>query len=327
MTERTAITQVSQVGVESTPGQGVAANRRFQALSITPAIKASIQSFRPVGSKYAILAALGKEWVEAGISSEVACYNHLAYLFSGLLAYASPEQQGTSDAYLWTFTPQPATEDVIKTFSVEQGSPVRAGRFTYGLITELTIPFSRDKIEVSGRMIGQAYQDGITMTANPLPIAAQPILPTDLDIYLDSSSGTIGTTKLLRALSGEFGVSDRFGPVWTINSQVDGFVAHVEQLPKAQLKLLVEADSSGMGLLPPMRAGDRQYIRLKAVGPLIGATYRYKFQLDLCGVISDVGEFSDEDGVYAIEWTFDVAYDAGWGKAMEVQLVNTLSEL
>lgn len=327
MAERATINQITQVGAEATPGVAVAADRLFQALTIEPAIKADIQTFRPLGAKYATIAALGKEWVEAKISGDVACYNHLAYLLSGVLAYAAPVQQGTTNAYLWTFTPSQSAEDTVKTFTVEQGSAVRAGRFAYGLITEFSLAFSREKVAVGGTMLGQAYQDGIAMTANPTPVAVQPVLPTDLDVYLDSTSAGIGTTKLARALSGEFSISDRFGPLWTINSAVDGFVAHVEQAPRAQLKLLVEADAAGMGLLPAMRSGARRYVRLKAVGPLIADTYYYTLQMDICGVVSDVGEFSDEDGVYAIEWTLDVAYDPDWGKALEVQLTNTLSGL
>ena len=329
MSERATVNQVVQIGVETTPGTAVAASKLLQALNIEPAIKIKTQTFRPLGGKFTTIAAPGEDYVEAKISGDVACYNHLAYLLSSVLAYAAPVQQGTTTAYLWTFTPAQSVEDTIKTFTVEQGSSVRAGKFTYGLVTEFGLKFDREKIEVSGSMLGQAYQDGITMTASPTAIAVQPILPTALDVYLDSTSGGIGTTKLTRALSGEFSISDRFGPLWTLNSTVDGFAAHVEQAPKAQLKLLVEADAVGMEPLMAMRAGDRRYIRLKAIGPLIADPYYYTFQLDLCGVVSDVGEFSDEDGVYAIEWTFDVAYDSAWGsgKAMEVQLTNTLSTL
>ncbi len=329
MAERTSITQITQVGVEATPGTGVAASKLLQAVSIEPAIKANIKTFKPLGQKYATIAALGKEWVEAKISGDVACYNHLAYLLSSVLAYAAPVQQGGTAAYLWTFTPAQSAEDTIKTFTVEQGSAVRAGKFVYGLVKDLSLKFSRESISVDGSMLGQAYQDGITMTASPTAVPVQPILPTALDVYLDSTSANIGTTKLTRALSGQFTISDRFGPLWAINSTVSGFAAHVETEPKAQLKLLVEADASGMGPLTAMRGGDKRYIRLKAVGPLIADSYYCTFQLDLCGMVSGVGEFSDEDGVYGIEWTFDAAYDPSWssGQAMQVQLTNVLSTL
>jgi hypothetical protein len=329
MPERTSITQVTQVGVEVTPGTGVAANKLLQALSIEPGIKADVKTFRLLGQKFATIAALGKEWVEAKISGDVACYNHLAYLLSGVMAYAAPAQQGVTAAYRWTLEPSQSAADTVKTYTVENGSGVRAGKFTYGTITEFGLSFDREKVEVAGSMIGQAYQDNIALTDAPTAIAVQPILPADLDVYLDLTSAAIGTTKLTRAFSGEFSIGNRFGPLWAINSTVDGFAATVELEPKAQLKLLVEADAQGMGPLAAMRAGDKRYIRLKAVGPLIADTYYYTLQLDLCGAVSGVGKFSDKDGVYAIEWTFDVAYDPAWaaGTAMEVQLTNVLSSL
>ena len=328
MAERSTITQVTQIGVEATAGTGVDADLLLQAVSIEPAIKANVSTFRPIGGKYTTIAALGKEWVEAKISAPVACYNHLAYLFSGILAYAAPAQQGATTAYKWTMTPSQTAEDTIKTFSVEQGSSVRAGKFYYGLINSLGISFDREKCEVSGTMLGQAYQDGITMTGTPSAIAVKPVLPTDLCIYLDTTGAGLGGTKLTRVLSGSLDISDRYSPLWAIDCAVDGFAAHVETPPTAQLKLLVEADAAGMGVLTPLRSGDKRFARLKwTSGDLAGTGYYYTLQIDLAGVVTDVGEFSDEDGVYAIEWTFDVAYDSTWTKALEVQLTNVLTDL
>lgn len=327
MGERATVFQTTQLGIESTPGQATTANKLLLALSIEPAIKAEISTFAPPGGKFATISALGKEWVEAKISSDIACYNHLAYLLSSALAYAAPVKQGSTNAYKWTFTPGQSSEDSVKTFTVEQGSGVRAGKFTYGLVKDLTLSFNREKIDVSGTMLGQAYQDGITMTTSSTAVIPVPILPTQLDVFLDDTSAALGTTKLLRALSGEFSLSDRFGPLWAINSEVDGFTAHVETRPTARLKLFVEADQQGMGLLTAMRAGGKRYVRIRAVGPTIADTYTYEFQLDFCGAVSEVGEFSDEDGVYAIEWTLDAAYDSVWGKALTVEIINTVSAL
>ena len=55
----------------------------------------------------------------------------------------------------------------------------------------------------------------------------------------------LGGTKLTRVLSGSLDISDRYSPLWAIDCAVDGFAAHVETPPTAQLKLLVEADAAG----------------------------------------------------------------------------------
>ena len=71
-----------------------------------------------------------------------------------------------------------------------------------------------------------------------------------------------------------------------------------------------------------------KFIQVKATSSaLAGTGYAYSMTLGVCGVVADVSEFSDEDGVYGIEWTFDIAYDATWGKAMTVELINKVSAL
>ena len=437
MVERATVNQVTQIGVEATPGTAVAALKKLQALSIEPGIKANINSYRPMGAKYQTIAALGKEWTEASIEGPLA-YNDLTYLLASVLSYAAPVQQGGTAAYLWTFTPAQSAEDTVKTFTVESGSPVRAGRFTYGLVNELGITITRDEATVSGSMFGRRYEDDVHLSTNatytltaaatppssgnftltcgaqttaniahnatpaavetalealstigtgnvevvatvatgagnlsvaanvytvefvnalaqaprtltgtftsldpsgsialaagtvgvvPTAIALMPVLPTQVDVYCDTTGAGLGGTQLLRALRTELSIGGRFGQVWPLNSSLSGFDTHVELAPGATLKLLVAADSAGMGLLTPMRSGDKRFIRTKAVGPLADTGHYYTLQMDVCGQVAEVGEFSDEDGIYALEYTFNVAYDATWTKAIEVQLKNLVSAL
>ena len=438
MPERATLNQITQVGAEVTPGTAVAATKLWQALSVTPGIKTDIAKFKPAGAKFTTIAALGKEWVEAKLEG-VGCYNHMAYLMAMIMGYAAPVQQGGTTAYKWTATPGQNTEDVIKTLTVEQGSQLRAGKFVYGLLTQLGLSIDRSGIKVSGSLLGQAYQDDIHLSTNatytltagvapptagtftltysgqttgaiafdaapaaveaalealstvgagnvevvatvatgagtlavggnvytieftqalaqaprtltgtftgltaagtialaagvtgvvPTAIPIQPMLPTDVDIYMDTTGAGIGGTKLTRALKTEFDISDRYGEIWTLNSAVDGFAAHVETEPKVQLKLTVEADAAGMAPLTVMRTGDKRFIQIKITSSVLaGVGYAYSFTLGLACVVTDVSEFKDEDGVYGIEWTFDVAYDATWGKALIAELIDVLTAL
>lgn len=328
MVERSTITQVMQVGVETTPGTSVSASKLMQALSITPGIQTDVQLFRPSGGKFPTLGAEGREWVEASFEG-LGDYEHLVYLLSGILGYTAPTKVGENLAYKWTHKPAQTAEDTIKTYTVEHGSSVRAGKFTYGLVNSFTLSFDRNEVTVGGSMIGKGYTDGITMTASPTAVPVQPILPTELSVYLNTSSGTIGTTKLLRVLRGEININDRYGTVWPVNSAISGFDAHVEVPIEATMTLLVEADASGMAMLPYLRSGAKSYIRVEAIGPTIETSYTYKLTWDMAGIVSDVGEFSDEDGVYAIEWTFTATYDSVWssGTAMTVEVINTRSAL
>jgi hypothetical protein len=323
MPERASLTQGVQVGVEVTPGTTVAANKKFISIGIESAIKIDPQRFRPMGQKFASQVVPGKEWVEANIDG-VGSYTEVIWFLSSLLVTPSAPATLDTSAKKWTFTPSATAEDTVKTLTVEQGGVVRAHKFGYGLVTELEFKFNRDTVAISGSMIGQRITDSITLTAGPTTPPEVPIIPTEVDVYVDPTSGALGTTKLTRCLEATVSIGDRFNPVWVLNSANTSFVAHVENEPKAEAKLLLEADSVGMGILTNMRAGSTQFLRVLATSAtLAGATtQKYSLQIDAAIKVKDVSDFSDEDGVYAIEWTFEIVYDTTWTKAIEVQVVN-----
>jgi len=329
MPERASVSQAVQLGVEVTPGTTVPANKLLNSLGIEPGIQVDMQEFRPTGQKFASIITPGKEWVEASLSG-VGSYTELAYLFSGILVASSGVQNGATTAYDWTFKPAARSADTTKTFTIEQGDAVRAHRFSYALPTELTLGFSRDGVELGGTMIAQALADGVAMTAAPTAVEEKPILPTDLDVYLDSTSAGLGTTKLTRVLSADLTIGDRFNPVWVLNSALGSFASHVEAVPDVTLEMLVEADSQGMALLNTLRSGGTHYVRVQATSDdLAGTALPYRFQFDMAAKISDVSDFSDEDGLYAITWTNKAVYDPSWagGTAIQASLRNKLTAL
>jgi hypothetical protein len=323
MPERSSLTQGVQVGVETTPGTSVASNKKFISIGITPAVQMDPVEFRPMGSKYNTIVTPGKEWVQADIEG-VGSYTELLWFLSSLITNPAAPTTVDTSGRAWAFESASSAEDSPKTLSVEQGGVVRAHKFSYGLVTELELTFNRDGVEVGGAMIGQKISDNITMTATPTTPPQVPMLPTDIDVYLDPSSATLGTTKLLRVLEAKITLGDRFNPVWVLNSTIGSYVATVESEPNAQITLLMEADAEGMAQLTQMRAGTTKFLRVKATSPtLAGAsTAFYSFGWDAAIKVADIGDFSDEDGVYAIEWTFDMVHDGTWGKAFHVDLVN-----
>lgn len=327
MAERSSLNQNIQIGVETTPGTAVAATKRLQSIGIEPSITVEKDNFRPIGSKFNALSTLGKEWAEASISGR-AVYTELQYIFSSVIntAVTSSPAAGVTQ---WVFTPSTRADDVPKTFTVEHGSGVRADRFAYGLVTEMGMSFSRSAIEVSGSMMARAIEDGITMTSagvTALPLV--PVLPTQVSVYLDDTAAALGTTKLTRLISGEFSLGSRFGPVWVLDAANPSFVNHIETEPDLSATLTLQADTQGMGLLPVLRSGDTKFLRIEAIGGEIGSTGEYyRLAIDLAGKISDTGGFSDQDGVYAIEFSLLGVHDGVWDKAMQVTLVNDQATL
>lgn len=327
MAERSSLNQNIQIGVEATPGTAVVATKRLQSIGIEPSVSVETSQFRPIGSKFNALSTLGKEWVEAAVTGR-GTYTEIIYPLSSVISTAVTSSP-VAGATKWSFSPNTRDDDNPKTFTVEHGSAVRADRFTYGIVTEFGMSFSRDAIEVTGSMMGRAIQDGVTMTAAGVtspPLV--PILPTQVTCYLDNTAAGLGTTKLTRMISGEFSLGSRFGPVWVLDAANPSFVNHIETEPDLSCTLTLQADTQGMALLQTLREGQTKFLRIEAIGANIGATAEpYRFTLDLAIKISDTGGFSDADGVYAIEFSGLGVHDGTWGKALEINVVNELTAL
>jgi len=326
MAERATVFQTVQIGVESAYGTKVNATKKLPTVMFEIGPEVDIKSYRGAGYKYPAVAAMNKEHTVATISGP-ATYNEIVYLLSSVLDAATvTDNTGTTGEATWVFAPDPDGEDAPKSYTIEQGGAGRAHLFTGGIVTGLGIKFDREGVEIDGEMFGKALQDGITMTTLPTELALVPMTATQVQVYLDSTWATLGTTALTRVLSAEWNISDRYGPVWTLSGTTD-FVATVETVPTLELKLMVEADAAGMGLLTAMRANTLKFLRIEAVGETIAGAVKYKATFDTAVRVTAVEPFSDEDGVYAIEWTFEGFLDPTSSKVTEVKVINTVGSL
>lgn len=327
---RATISQVVQIGAESTAAQGtaVAAGKLLGALELTGGIKAENKVFRPTGRKYSSFVTPGKEWVEMKLSGQ-ATYGEIVYPLASILKSVTPSAD-TTLGKKWVFAPALSAEDTVQTYTIEQGSSVRSHSFTYGLVTEFGLKFTRDGCEMDGTLIGQRITDGITKTSTPTAIEDPyfPIAGTQIDVKLaDSWAGLAGASAFARMLSAEWRVSERFKPLWVLDASKTSWVAHVETPPKVQLKILVEADANGMAPLTLMRAGTPKWAQILCTGALIESGKPWLLQIDGSYNVLEASEWKDEDGVYAIEWTFEAVYDATATKTVEVTVRNKVASL
>jgi hypothetical protein len=234
-------------------------------------------------------------------------------------------------AFKWVFDSNPFGDDNPKTFTIEQGSSARAARTTGALITGIELGMSRSEVTLSGDAIGALFEDGITLTPTPTQLPQIPVRPTELTFYMDDTWAGLGGTKLTRALSGSFKLDSRYGPLWVVDASKPSYVATVETEPGLEASLLQVMDAQGMSNLVHLRAGDTRYFRMEAIGPKIydGAVtdYYHRLTIDLAAQVSDIAEPSDEDGVYAIEWTLGGVVDSTAAKAFHIEVVTTTASL
>lgn len=338
MPERSALTETTQIGVETVLGTAVAATRRLAAADISLAISTEADEFRPSGQKFTTLVTQLKEWTEGDIEGRLT-YDELVYLLSANVGTATVAATTPAGGFLWTFSPNVTDADAVKGLTVEVGatsSAVRAHRAPYVLVTELGWKIERDGApEISGSVMGQRLEDGITPTAGATVVTGGPV-PVQVGtvcVFMDTAAPTNAAmaTKLTRVRSVEWSYGDRFNPVWVLDCQVPGFVAHVEAEPSAEFKVTMEADAQGMGLLTLLRAGDTRYFRVEATGPQIAAgppIVNHLFRFDVGVKLTDVGSFDDDDGLVVIEWTGVPTPTAAWPAGpFRYQLTNTLAAL
>ncbi|MEZ0396836.1 MAG: hypothetical protein ABWK53_10465 [Anaerolineales bacterium] len=323
MGEKATIFQTVQIGIEAVPGTPVDANKKLLATSLVPSVKTEGETFRAMGNKYPSFAVLNKEWSEVSIEGKLT-YNEILYLFSSLLSQPTPVQQGGTSAYKWTFASNTSAEDAGKTLTVEQGDVNTAWRAAGVKVSGLEFTFNRNEVSLSGSAIGQQLETGITLTASPTSMTPKPVLPAHLSFYMaDTQAGLDSAQALTRGFSLSWSLTDKNALAWPVGQPP----VLIESEPKLEANLSLATDTVGLGLIATMRAGTTKWFRVKAEGDTIESTYKYTFQIDFPAQISEVGDFSDEDGIYLVEYTLAMIHDATWGKAFQVDVITDVQTL
>lgn len=339
--ERSTSAQVTQIGLEATPGTAVPATRRLGSLSLSPSINAESEPFRPEGMKFPTLVVQNREWTEVDVEG-TPTYEEIVVLLSGCIDEATVSQvmdgATPTGAYEWVFTPDSEDADNPKTFTLERGqASTQAEKFAHLLFTGFGLEVSRSGVSLSGSGFAKAAQAGIALTPGlSIPDTLTPIQPGQFCVYLGDTPAELEDpeNRLSRVISANPNIEDRFNPAWFVDCTEDSFSAFVENPDGVggEYGLTVEADAAGMAWLPRMRAGTTHFIRLQATGPVIydeGAQLdlRMQFTWDMAVKVATADTWSDEDGIYAIPWTLQPVHDGAWGKAMTITVRNTTASI
>lgn len=329
-TERNTLNQRVQIGDETTPGTAVSADKLLENLTFSLTPKPEIKTYRGTGRRWPSSAAMNREWAEGKFEGDLD-YQDFIYLVAGAWGIVTPSTHaGGTNAQDWIWTPPVTGAITPRTYTIEQGSAERAHKVAYGIITGFSYKGSRkDGFTVEASVLAQAFTDAITMTASPTAVTLAPCPGSNVNLWLDTTSGAFGTTQLTRAFQIDYSYDHGFDAFWPLNRSNASFTGHVDTVPANTVKILVEADAAGMGIYPHLQAGDFMYARFDAQGPLIETTIHYTIMHDMAIKLTDVSEFKDEDGIYAIEYTGVIAEDAAWdsGQSQTLTVTNQVAGL
>jgi hypothetical protein len=255
-------------------------------------------------------------------------YSELVYLFNSLLHVSTASTTDTSGK-AWVYSPSARAESTINTYTIEQGGTVRAEKATFCHFASAEITFNRETgVSVTGSGRGQALQDNITLTSSPTAIEERPILGTDIKVYVNTTSASLGSTQFNRDFNIVWRCNDIRGPVKPLTG-ASSFVETVQTEPTIQLEMMLERDSQGQGFLTTARAGTTQFVRVDCVSTILAgsATVFYTFRIDFAGKIFGGGDKDDHDGIDVANWTLDAVYDANWTKYMNIMLINKVASI
>lgn len=330
MAEQATVNSVTQVGPEVTPGTGVAATHVWSSMFLADEPKLDTKQYVAQGRLYPASSFRGKGWAELKPSGE-ADYNDIVYPLSSLFgpAVITLATGGVTLAHQWKWTPLLTGAALGQTYTIERGTAVQARKYTYVIFDGLDLTYSKDEIQIGGHAYGREIQNGITLTAAVPELAAMPARGTDTNIYLDTTSGGIGTTQLTRVGSASISFANYCASYYGIDKTQTSFSVIVPTMPQVQVKFKVAADATGMGLYTHLTAGDKVYMRLSTIGGIVDGTADYTMTIDLVGYISAPAPFGDDQAIEAIEYTVTVGEDTAWntGTSMIITVINALSAL
>jgi hypothetical protein len=334
MAVRASVNQTIQLGAESVAGTPVPANRLISAFTWSLGEKAATKQYTATGRKYPSASELLTEYATGKISGE-GDFAALVYPLSSVFGKVTPVAHSPSlTAYDWVFQPPISGAASPQTYTLQNGDSVDAEQYAYLIFSGWGYSFTRkQEVQITGDWFAQTFTDGASLTASPTNIALLPMTGAQFSVYLDTTSAGIGTTQLTNPLKVDFKASNYYGQYWPINRTNASYTSHLDLLPKNELKLTLEADSTGIAVRSNyLQTGARAYVRVIGTGPVIDAGHSVNAGMthDMACFVSDMAEFSDSDGVYAVEYTLQVAEDTAWGTggtAQKLTLTNLLSTL
>jgi len=161
------------------------------------------------------------------------------------------------------------------TYQGQNGDAVRTRQFNYMAQTGLELTFKRygDSTVSGGDGFAQQTQPNATLTASPTSQSQVPVPPVNWNLFLDYTSGAVGTTAIPQCTEAQFKTSGWYAPVWFLVRSNASYGGVVDTPPATTILLRLIPDSYMDGLWIAARAGATVYVRLDAVGNPVDNAY------------------------------------------------------
>jgi len=325
MSGRGSVNRQIQIGVETTPGTAVPANKLLPSMSLVLSPEIDNKEYRAQGFKLSTANKIIHFDGGAALTGPLN-YSEIVYLLNTLVLGVITTPGGGTLSRKHKFSPTATGTDAFKTLTVQEGDSTAAIQMAYGLLVDFGLTVNDAGADVTGTLIGYAPTN-VTLTATPTTIAQLPIGPREIDIYIDPTFGAIGTTKVSDALSFQFSIGNKQVKKRVLNTTYQSFKDTVEGVPTLQAGFVTEHNLQSRNIYAGVTAASNpvQYVRLKATGPIIEGAIPYSFQLDVAAQVIDMNQ-QEVDSVWGYEYVLNPVYDASFGnKLCDIEVVNTIT--
>ena len=221
--ERITVNQHLQIGAESTQRTRHKRIRLAKELLCFEAVyqpKGDTVFYRGTGRKYPSEQEQNTEWMEATWGG-VLDFNGLIYPLAcdhGQCRTGSARRAIGNGKGLDILTTSHRLDCATAPTRWSKVTPPMRKRVPTISSLTLATPITRKDVKMTAKTISQVIQLGITLTITPTVVSLLPIPAKLFNIYLDTTSGGLGTTKLTKVLQLQFQMSTAYAPFWPINA-------------------------------------------------------------------------------------------------------------
>ncbi len=321
---RETANQMRQIAKETTAGTPVAANKRLSGLSLTLSPRVNKERFRAAGAKSTTATAVNSLMADGSYEGP-ADYNHIIWPLEGLVGSSGPTGSGTAKTRV--YAPAGYGPDAnAKTFTVEAGDAVAARIYSRLRFRSFQLQAGRlTGAKISGNCYANYPTDGQTLTANPTDIPQFTSQGNQWDIFLDTTYGGLGTTKIATAYSFGFAVGNKFNPFYALNTTNGNNMSDEAEIAMdINGSFTMMHDSQSRSLFATILNNSVGYLRALSTGPLVETGINAKIQFDIAMQMVEPAD-DDNDGVYGVQYGFDSIYDASLGGHWKTTIINGLS--
>jgi len=318
MPEQATVYQGVYLGPETTPGTAVPAIVKLATadIDIMPAVVRKAR--RSPGHKFATGVSRGKEMSTARVAGD-AGYFDLAYLLESCIGISTKSVITAAKTWKWTWLPDPGCSDNYQTYTVEKGCGNIGARMPFGVISGLALRMTDSEVTLSGDAFGGIIQDAFTITTPTQDLPDIPIDPDSINVYMGTSSTNF--VQLLRCTEATWTVGTRRAGKKTINREVRSFSFVIELAFQNTIQLTVELDAAGEAMMADLRANNKVWFKLDAIGPQIPDDTSKTYTLNIISPVRYMNtDRGDKNDMYGSTFDLEPMIDSVFGSGMKIEM-------